>query len=267
LAAYQLVKSLDPNHPLVLIEAPVVNPDYTPLTAAAVEPFTPATDVHGVDIYPIPPGAHSPHDPNKDISIVGDVTAIIAQASPNKSVWTTLQIAWSGTPSPPVLPSLPQARFMAYDAIVAGARGLPFFGGDVVRAMTPADAETGWNWTHWQNVQRPLLSELTDSDHALALIAPAAAGITITANAADISLSAREAGGFLYLIAVRRSPTLTAHVRFSGFPAGVTRGVVLAHPGNNPARNVAVASGAFTDPSPFAPHNARVYRFHLPANT
>jgi hypothetical protein len=39
---------------------------------------------------------------------------------------------------------------------------------------------------------------------------------------------------------------------------------VLAHPGGNPTRNVTVVGGAFTDPSPFAPHNVRVYRFPLP---
>jgi hypothetical protein len=37
---------------------------------------------------------------------------------------------------------------------------------------------------------------------------------------------------------------------------------VLAHPGN-PARQVTAAGGAFTDRTPFAPHNARVYRFRL----
>jgi len=52
-------------------------------------------------------------------------------------------------------------------------------------------------------------------------------------------------------------------VRFSGLPAGIRHGTVLAHPGGNPARQVTVSGGAFSDPSPFAPHNARVYRFPL----
>jgi hypothetical protein len=76
-------------------------------------------------------------------------------------------------------------------------------------------------------------------------------------------MSAREAGGFLYLIAVRKSPTVTGTVRFTGLPAGITKGTVLGHPGGNPARPVAVSAGAFTDASPYAPHNARVYRFPL----
>jgi hypothetical protein len=152
---------------------------------------------------------------------------------------------------------------MAYDAIVAGARGLFFFGGHITQAMNAADKRRGWNWTYWKNVQRPLLVELSDAAHARALVAPLGP-LTIKASASDVALSPRVAGGFLYLIAIRKSATLTSTVRFSGLPAGVTRGTVLAHPGN-PARQVTAKGGTFTDTSPFAPHNARVYRFRLPA--
>jgi hypothetical protein len=221
-----------------------------------------------VDIYPvsIPAGAHAGGRPvNTDISVVGDVTRIMRQASGEKAVWTTLQIAWSGVEPPNhrvVFPTLQQARFMAYDAIIAGARGLFFFGGHIKPVMNPADLQRGWNWTYWERVQRPVITELTDQAHSAALTAPASAH-AIRANAPDIRLSAREEGGFLYLIAVRRSPTVTARVRFSGLPPQVNAGTVLAHGHANPARPVRVAGGAFTDPSPFAPHNARVYRFQL----
>jgi hypothetical protein len=189
---------------------------------------------------------------------------LIARATRRKAIWTTLQIAWSGVlpPHPLRFPTLPQARFMAYDAIVAGARGLFFFGGHLKQAMNTADRQRGWNWTYWHHVQRPLLEELTDADHQTALTAPASTH-AITANAADIALSASEAAGSLYLIAVRRSPTSTGTVRFSGLPAAATHGTVLAHPGGNPTRPVTARAGAFTDPSPYAPHNARVYRFPL----
>jgi hypothetical protein len=62
---------------------------------------------------------------------------------------------------------------------------------------------------------------------------------------------------------VRRSATSTGTVEFRGLPVAATHGTVLAHPGGNPARQVTAAAGAFTDPSPFTPHNARVYRFPL----
>ncbi len=272
-AVYERLRTLDPDHPVVIIEAPRGpgptrgSPD-TPLTAAAVRPYAAACDIHGIDIYPVsvPPGAHAGGPPvNTDISVVGDMTTLIARATQRKAIWTTLQIAWSGVfpPHPVVFPTLQQARFMAYDAIVAGARGLFFFGGQFKQVMNPADKRSGWNWTYWKNVQRPLLVELTDVEHAAALTAPVA-GLTIKASAGDIALSPRAAGRLLYLIAVRKSPTTTGSVRFSGLPAGISEGVVLPHPGNA-SRRVAVADGVFTDPSPFAPHNARVYRFPLPA--
>jgi hypothetical protein len=192
------------------------------------------------------------------------MTRLIVQATGRKGIWTTLQIAWSGVfpPHPILFPNLPQARFMAYDAIIAGARGLFFFGGQFKQVMTDGDRKLGWNWTYWNHVQRPLLQELTDSEHMEALTAPHS-GHTIRAGAPDIAISAREANGVLYLIAARRSPSLNSTVRFTGLPTTVTHGTVLAHPGGNPARNVTVANGSFTDSSPFAAHNSRVYRFPL----
>jgi hypothetical protein len=269
-AVYRHLRSLDPDHPVVLIEAPrgpSPNPQShdTPLTAAAIAPYAAACDIHGIDIYPVskPPGLHAGGPPvNTDISVVGDMTRLVARASPGKPIWTTLQVAWSGVvpPHPVVFPTLPQARFMAYDAIIAGARGLFFFGGQIRAVMNAGDRQRGWNWTYWRRILRPLLQELTDAPHNAALTAPRSARV-IRASAADVGVSARESGGFLYVIAIRRSPTAKGPVRFSGLPAGVRSGTVLAHPGGNPARRVTAAGGVFTDPSPFAPHNARVYRF------
>jgi hypothetical protein len=152
---------------------------------------------------------------------------------------------------------------MAYDAIVTGARGLFFFGGQFKQVMNDTDKQHGWNWTYWRQVQRPLLEELSEAQHAAALTAPLAAS-QIRADAADIGVSTRRAGASIYLIAVRKDPHLTGKVRFSGLPTAVKQGTVLAHPGGNPARQVTVANGSFIDPSPFAPHNSRVYRFAVP---
>jgi hypothetical protein len=261
---YRHLKSLDPAHPVAIIEAPRRRGG-EPLTVAAVRPYAAACDIHGVDVYPIPRGAHAGGPPvNTDLSVVGDMTRIVVKASAGKPIWTTLQIAWSGVlpPHPIVFPTLPQARFMAYDAIVAGARGLFFFGGHLKPVMNARDRALGWNWTYWHNVQRPLLEELTDADHTRALTAPPA-HTAIRASAADIGISARITPGFLYVIAIRKSPRAKGRVRFTGLPPTVTETTVLAHPGGNPARHIPVAHGAFTDPSPFAPHNARVYRFRI----
>jgi hypothetical protein len=268
-AVLKHVHSLDPDHPLAIIEAPR-NPSTMPggkdrvLTAAAMAPYAAACDIHGVDIYPVsvPPGKHAGRA-NTDISVVGDVTRILAAAKPGQPIWTTLQIAWSGVVPPRnqvVFPTLQQARFMAYDAIIAGARGLFFFGGHIRQVMTPQDRVRGFNWTYWRRVQKPLTQELAGPQHVAALLAPDAP-FTVTANAPDIALSARQSADSVYLIVVRRSPTATGRIRFQGLPAAITEGTVLPHGLSNPPRTIAVKAGAFTDASPYGPHNARVYRF------
>jgi hypothetical protein len=261
-AAYDFVRSRDPSHPVVIIQAPQARNG--PLTVARLRPYAAAGDIHGVDIYPIshPPGLHAGR-PNKDISVVGDVTAIVVQASPGKEHWTTLQIAWSGVLPPahvPIFPNLHEERFMAYQAIVAGARGLVFFGGDITKAMNPADADSGWNWTFWHTVLKYVVQELNSTAVGPALVARPAA-VTVSSNAADVRVLAREAGGFLYLICVRRSATAHGPVRFSGLPAGLKYGQALFEYDGKDFRTVVASRGVFTDP--FAPHDARVYRFRL----
>src|SRR5205814_756775 len=79
-----------------------------------------------------------------------------------KPVWATLQIAWSGVLPPahvPRFPTLLEERFMAYQAIVAGARGLAFFGGHLTQLMRPADVQSGWNWAFWERVLKPRITE------------------------------------------------------------------------------------------------------------
>jgi hypothetical protein len=265
------LKTLDPDHPIAIIQAPRAPapkrgaPDRR-LTTASIKPYAAACDIHGIDIYPVskPPGRHAGGPPvNTDISVVGDMTRIVARTTNRKAIWMTLQIAWSGVLPPQhplVFPTFPEARFMAYDAITAGARGLFFFGGHLTHAMNPQDKRRGWNWSYWNRILRPLLRELSDGPHTAAFTAPLATH-AVTANATDIAVSTRQDDDALYLIVVRRSPTRHGKVRFSGLPAGIRKGTVLAHPGGNPARPVTVTRGAFTDPAPFEPHNARVYRF------
>ena len=274
--AYAKVKSLDPNHPVVVIQAPRG-------TVAQLTPYRPSFDVTGADIYPLayPPGAHADTG-NKDISVVGDIAAKMVAAAGTKPIWMTLQIAWSGTtPSrqhPDIVPRFPtlhQERFMAYQAIVNGARGLTFFGGHLTQVATPDDAKAGWNWTFWARVLKPLLNELRSPAIAPALVAPDAKA-KVTAGAKDVEVVVRRDGGFVYVIAVRRGNTTTS-VGFSGLPAtsggtAITRGQVLSEyvqepppppiePGRQAFREVKVANGAFRDW--LGPHDARVYRFVL----
>jgi hypothetical protein len=148
---------------------------------------------------------------------------------------------------------------MAYQAIVAGARGLAFFGGHLKQVMRPADEQRGWNWTFWETVLRPLVAELTSTAVAPALVAPAAAH-PVRADATDVGVVTRRSGQFVYVIAVRRAQ-LTSQVRFSGLAGNDRQGEVLSEYANGAFRSVAAASSSFRDW--LGPHDARVYRFRV----
>ena len=265
------LRTVDPDHPVVIIQAPLQ-------PVATLTPYRPAFDVTGADIYPVgyPPGAHSDLA-NKDISVVGDIAKKMVVAAGTKPIWMTLQVAWSGvTPSDqrpdlvPRFPSLFDERFMAYQAIVNGARGLVFFGGQLTQVMRPRDAQLGWNWTFWEQVLRPLLVELTSPSVLPALTAPVAQ-TAVTASASDVELTARQTGATLHVIAVRRGGA-TSRVTFAGLPATVSGGQVMfeytqdplpppIQPAKQQFRSVQVAGGSFKDW--FGPHDAHVYRFNV----
>ena len=265
------LRTVDQDHPVVIIQAPLQ-------PVAKLTPYRPAFDITGADIYPVgyPPGAHSDL-PNKDLSVVGDIARKMVSAAGTKPIWMTLQIAWSGvTPNQqrpglvPRFPSLADERFMAYQAIVSGARGLIFFGGQLTQVMRPRDAQLGWNWTFWEQVLRPLVVELTSPSVLPALTAPVA-GAAVGASAADIELTARQSGATLHVIAVRRGGS-TSRVTIGGLPRRLTAGQVLfeytqdplpppIRPDKEQFRFVQVANGSFKDW--FGPHDVHVYRFNL----
>jgi hypothetical protein len=270
------LRTVDPDHPVVITQAPRGS-------VKSLTSYRPAFDITGADIYPVayPTGRHSDL-PNRDISVVGDVTKKMVGAAGTKPVWMTLQIAWSGvTPNRqrpelvPRFPTLQEERFMAYQAIVSGARGLIFFGGQLTQVMRPRDAQLGWNWTFWDQVLRPLVVELTSPSVLPALTAPVAKP-AIRATAADVEVTARRSGSVLHVIAVRRGGT-TSRVTFNGLPrklngAPLTAGQVMfeyiqdplpppLQPDKQQFRFVTVRNGSFKDW--FGPHDVHVYRFNL----
>jgi hypothetical protein len=221
-----------------------------------------AGDILGADIYPIgyPPGQHSTLT-NKNISLVGDHTRILMEAAEGKMpVWMVLQISWSGVLKPGKtlrFPTFPEERFMTYEAIIAGARGLVYFGGDNQEAMSGADKRLGWNWTFWKRVLRPVFEEIgVKSPLYPALVAPNSSLPVQTGGAAGVEFCTRLVGSDLFLLACKREGE-TARVEFSGLPATAREGEVLYES----PRTVAAAGGKFTDW--FAPFEAHVYRFKL----
>jgi hypothetical protein len=142
---------LDGAHSWITVEAPRG-------TAPDLAPYSPVTDSHGVDDYPVTLKA-----PDPDLHQVGLWTSTLASITSNHAVWGTVQICASGSYDGTgrfVLPTATQERFMVYDAIVNGARALGFFGGDVAGCWTSADAAAGWNWTFWNGVLSGLVDEI-----------------------------------------------------------------------------------------------------------
>jgi hypothetical protein len=250
--AYALFKQLDPNHPVIIIQAP---------TRASLPfgPYMQACDVTGVDIYPLayPPGKHSDFG-NREMSIVSDTTQWIRAAAHGKPVWMTLQIAWGGVASAGKtlrFPTFEQSRYMAYAAIINGARGINYQGGALPTTLNERDTKLGWNWTFWQRVMRPLVEELgVHSPLYPALLAPDAKLAIKLQGASDIEFITRQVGSEIFLLAARREGE-TGKVAFSGLPVeDATYQLLYEEP-----RNVTIKDGAFEEW--FAPNEVHVYRF------
>lgn len=259
----RLIHERDPNHPIWLVQAPRG-------TVESLKRYDAGWDVGGIDIYPVsyPPGRHTT-EANKELSMVGDFTRMMRQVAGPKPFWMTLQIAYSGTTPPKGIirfPTFFEQRFMAYEAIINGARGLVYFGGGLLPTLNERDRKLGWNWTYWERVMKPLLQEL-DSHSPLqpALVAPdSQCAITVAGekdrwskrvpDAGAIEFLARQVGQDFYLFACQKEGS-TILVRFSGLPKGCATGQVLFEE----PREVQAKDGSFTDW--FTPHDVHVYRF------
>ncbi len=256
LNGYLVTKQEDTNHPIVQTHAPRG-------TVADLQPYNVAADILALDIYPVTAGGSASNPPitNTQISQVGDWTQVLSQvAEGQKEYWLIEQIAFSGTTPPAntlVFPTFTQSRYMAYQAIVNGARGLMFFGGNIAATLNAQDAPYGWNWTFWTNVLKPVVQQLgVNSPLAEALVAPASTlPITFTGTTApDIEFCVREVPPYIYILACKRQTT-TVTVTFSGLPDSVSSGDVLYES----PRTVTVQNGQFADS--FAPFDVHVYCF------
>jgi hypothetical protein len=252
--AYQVIKELDPNHPLVIIQAPRG-------TIESIRKYNPVSDITGADIYPVgyPPGKHSQFvKTNAEISMTGDYTRRMMEvAEGKKPVWMTLQIAWSGVLKPGQtlrFPTFAEERFMTYQAIINGARGLTYFGGGLVGGLSEEDRKLGWNWHFWNRVLRPVIEEIgTKSPLYPALVAPDSK-LPVNVKGEGIEFCVREVGNDVFLLACKREGA-TIQARFSGLPEHATGGEVLFES----PRKVEIKQGAFTDW--FGPFEVHVYRF------
>ena len=251
--ARSVIRALDTHHPMILIQAPRG-------TIADLRAYNPTSDALGADIYPIsePAGGHSEFHTNTEISLVGDYTRkMMAVANGQQPVMMTLQIAWSGTTRPGkklIMPTLAQERFMTYEAIINGARGLLDFGGNITNAMSPADAKLGWNWTFWNQVLRPVVSEIGEKSPLYPALVEPNSTLSIKCNTSDMEYCIRELGSEIFLLACKRNAGAT-DVTFTNLPTTARNNTVLFESRSAPQ----IQQGTFTDR--FNQFDVHVYRF------
>ena len=254
---YDIIRVQDPNHLVEQTHAPRGK-------VSDLQPYNNAASILMVDNYPVVVPAGSASNPpitNTQVSQFGDWTAELSQvAAGSRNFWMVEQIAFSGTVPPShvlVFPTFQQERFMAYQAIVNGVRGIMFFGGNIAATLTNSlDAQLGWNWSFWTNTLKPLTLQLaTNSPLADALVAAESPSfITMSGTTyPDIEFCVRESGTNLYIIATKREGN-TVNATFSGLPSWVTSGAVLFESN----RTVSISGGQFTDS--FAQWDVHAYK-------
>jgi len=128
---YQFLKTTDPNHPVWMNHAPRNS-------IAQLAFFNRGADIVGCDIYPVPLGFTGHSDlGDRTLACVGAYTRRMQDAAPGKPVWMVLQgFGWADLDETAGekdreekrKPTLEESRFMAYDAIVNGARGILYWG-------------------------------------------------------------------------------------------------------------------------------------------
>jgi hypothetical protein len=220
--------------------------------AEMLAPYSAVTDIHGVDHYPV-----TLANPNPDLHEIGIWTDTIRSVTPNRSVWTTLQICASGSGDGEhyVLPSREQERYMIYDAIINGARSLAFYGGNIYRCWDDRDEALGWNWRFWDGVLEGLIREI----NAVSPLAPALVNAettqTLTTDDGETQAISRvgATSDELWVIAARHGAG-SKRVTISGLPAWATSATVYTE-----SRSVAAAGGSVTDE--FARWGVHVYHF------
>ena len=143
---------IDPAHLWATIEA-------ASGTQADLAAYSKLSQINGVDVYPINLKNTAPH-----LHRVGVWTHTELEASlPNRAIWTTLGVCSAAAHDASgeyIFPTYAQTRFMAWDAIINGARGITFFGADHPNCMSAADKAAGFNWAWWNTAGARVVAEL-----------------------------------------------------------------------------------------------------------
>jgi hypothetical protein len=226
-------------------------------TVKELASYVPYLDITGVDVFPIsyPPGGHLDKWPNHEISAVGDWARIINEAAGGKTVLDDapgLLQRHRDQGRTLRMPTFPESRFMTYDAIINGARGVNYFGGANRLSLNERDAALGYNWTFWDRTLKPLLAEINAKARWPSAGRPNSK-LPIKVNGEGIELSPARSARTCTSSPPARTPK-TQQVEFTGCRRrGRRRG---------PVRRTAQSDGAAaTLKDWFAPWDVHVYKF------
>lgn len=217
---YRQFYTLDPYHIYWINHAPRNSIE----ELAAANRFT---DISGSDIYPVPEPQYHPsvtpdwtHSdlPNKTLSVVGDETDKLTKTvGGRKPIWMFLQGFGWGPDHKNVndemrRPNWEETRFMAYNAIIHGAKGIGYYGvfeygGRVYKSS---------DQTLWSDVKR-IIKELSRLSPVLVAYS-AERKISVSPEGSGIEFITKKCEGALYIIAAntKDKPTTVEFKNLSG---------------------------------------------------
>ena len=232
-ASYEIIKALDPYHPIWINEAP----------RGSVEihrEYSQAADIYGIDIYPVPyPNSHSGMA-DKGLTSVGKYARQTAEiCAGHKPAWMALQgFAWGNFQKgkPVVYPTWQELRFMTYDALLSGADAVAYWGLQYIE--DPAFYDCLYQMTRELHTLSGLFADapiLTDAVHT---------------DNPRIQCRAYRHGNHLYILAVNHSDS-TENVIFTGNLQAAQLAVFTEQ------RNIEVGNHQFSDI--FKPFDVHIY--------
>jgi len=262
ISGYRALKQFDADHPVWLNHAPAN-------LVGTMREYNAAADIIACDIYPVIVPGLQPMYALWDDGYQGDLLNIyISQvgeyvekmkrvAEPGKPVWMVLQgFAWAMLEKEEErhtdkirFPTYDETRFMAYDAIVHGAKGILYWGVSYTPQPSP----------FWSDLKR-VVGELSGLHDVLA-----AAEMDVSVEIryhelghsvdAGVAVLAKELDGHVYLLTTNDDKN-PVKVTFNITPQHDCAAEVVAE-----NRQVAVKAGSFTDS--YRPFDTHVYRIPL----
>ncbi len=235
---YALLRQLDGAHPVWMNHAPRNQIDQ-------LAAFNRAADIVGCDIYPVPAYRCGHSDlRERSLAAVGAYTERMQEAAPGKPVWMVLQaFGWADLQSDPSeeeteeqrRPTFDESRFMAYDAIVRGARGILYWGSAYIEKDSPL----------WSDLLK-LVAELAQLQPVLsAPDLPLPGGITLEdrwgSRDRTVQVLAKEVDGKAWFFVVNES---TEPQKYTIHGLEGLNGLTFADPADE--REVTVADGLLT---------------------